>query len=466
MLERLEDVFNKYYDRTAYKNNDSSITYSELWNSACKYADYLKRQGTSPVIIYGDKEIDMVVSIISCILAKRAYVPLGNCTPLSRLKKMIDITESSLIISNNKFDLDIDSYKINELDIFKDYEINKIENDIIYIIFTSGSTGEPKGVPINEDNLLNFIDWISSFYPLSSYEKINVLDQASFSFDLSVADFYYSLFNGHTLIAYQNNNCNNNLYNVEFDRSVDYAVVTPTFIKLCLLNEDFNPNNYSRLKCIYFCGEQLTVSLVSRLWERFPELIIINAYGPTEATSAVSAVVIKKEMLNDKLLPVGITDCFATDIEIVDDEIVLKGRSVFSGYLSGIIGGYYKEGNINCYKTGDLGYINDNMLYCNGRKDTQIKYKGYRIELGEIEYYINQINGVNDSCVIAKKDNNGDVKTLKAFIDINDTNLSSDDIKNYLLEIIPNYMIPKTIVFQKLPINNNGKVDRKALMNL
>ena len=165
-------------------------------------------------------------------------------------------------------------------------------------------------------------------------------------------------------------------------------------------------------------------------------------------------------MLNDKLLPVGITDCFATDIEIIDDEIVLKGRSVFSGYLSGIIGGYYKEGNINCYKTGDLGYINDNMLYCNGRKDTQIKYKGYRIELGEIEYYINQINGVNDSCVIAKKDNNGDVKTLKAFIDINDTNLSSDDIKNYLLEIIPNYMIPKTIVFQKLPINNNGKVDR------
>ena len=466
MLERLEDVFNKYYDRIAYKNNDSSITYSELWNSACKYADYLKRQGTSPVIIYGDKEIDMVVSIISCILAKRAYVPLGNCTPLSRLKKMIDITESSLIISNNKFDLDIDSYKINELDIFKSYEINKIENDIIYIIFTSGSTGEPKGVPINEDNLLNFIDWISSFYPLSSYEKINVLDQASFSFDLSVADFYYSLFNGHTLIAYLNNNCNNNLYNVEFDRSVDYAVVTPTFIKLCLLNEDFNPNNYSRLKCIYFCGEQLTVSLVSRLWDRFPELIIINAYGPTEATSAVSAVVIKKEMLNDKLLPVGITDCFATDIEIVDDEIVLKGRSVFSGYLSGIIGGYYKEGNINCYKTGDLGYINDNMLYCNGRKDTQIKYKGYRIELGEIEYYINQINGVNDSCVIAKKDNNGDVKTLKAFIDINDTNLSSDDIKNYLLEIIPNYMIPKTIVFQKLPINNNGKVDRKALMNL
>ena len=144
MLERLEDVFNKYYDRIAYKNNDSSITYSELWNSACKYADYLKRQGTSPVIIYGDKEIDMVVSIISCILAKRAYVPLGNCTPLSRLKKIIDITESSLIISNNKFDLDIDSYKINELDIFKDYEINKIENDIIYIIFTSGSTGEPK----------------------------------------------------------------------------------------------------------------------------------------------------------------------------------------------------------------------------------------------------------------------------------------------------------------------------------
>ena len=466
MIEKLEELFNKYSDRVFYKVNSESITYSLLWKKACLYADYLRRQGSRPVIIYGDKEIEMVISIISCILAKRAYVPIGSCTPLNRIKKIIEITNSTLVISNNKLDIDIECCVLEDLYKYKDYELNNINNDIIYIIFTSGSTGEPKGVPISEDNLLNFIEWISSFYPLSSYKNINVLDQASFSFDLSVADFYYALFNGHTLIAYLNNSCDNNLYNVHFDKNIDYAVVTPTFIKLCLLNEDFNPNNYPNLRCIYFCGEQLTVSLVSKLWDRFPDLIIINAYGPTEATSAVSAIVIEREMLDDKLLPVGKVDNFATDIEIVNGQIVLKEKSVFSGYLSNIVGGYYKEGSVNCYKTGDLGYIRNGMLYCSGRVDNQIKYKGYRIELGDIENHINKIDGVNDSCVIAKKDDNGDVKTLKAFVDTNDSKLDSENIKNFLRNTIPNYMIPKTIIFQKLPVNNNGKVDRKALMDL
>lgn len=180
----------------------------------------------------------------------------------------------------------------------------------------------------------------------------------------------------------------------------------------------------------------------------------------------VSAIVIEKEMLDDKLLPVGDVDNFATDIEIINGQIVLKGKSVFSGYLSNIVGGYYKEDGINCYKTGDLGYIRNGMLYCSGRVDNQIKYKGYRIELGDIENHINKIDGVNDSCVIAKKDDNGDVKTLKAFVDTNDSKLDSESIKNILKNTIPNYMIPKTIIFQKLTVNNNGKVDRKALMDL
>ena len=466
MIEKLEELFNKYSDRIFYKVSNEKITYSLLWKKACLYAEYLKRQGSGPVILYGDKELEMVISIISCILAKRAYVPVGSCTPLNRIKKIIEITNSSLVISNDKLDLDIECCILDDLNKYMNYELIDNNNDIIYIIFTSGSTGEPKGVPISEDNLLNFIEWISSFYPLSSYRNINVLDQASFSFDLSVADFYYALFNGHTLIAYLNNSCDNKLYDVQFDKSVDYAVVTPTFIKLCLLNEDFNPNNYSNLKCIYFCGEQLTVSLVSKLWDRFPDLTIINAYGPTEATSAVSAIVIKKKMLDDSLLPVGEVEHFATDIEIINDQIVLKGKSVFSGYLSNIIGGYYNEGDTNCYKTGDLGYIKNGMLYCSGRVDNQIKYKGYRIELGDIENHINKIEGVNDSCVIAKRDNNGDVKTLKAFVDTLDSKLDGEDIRNSLRNAIPNYMIPKTIVFQKLPVNSNGKVDRKALMNL
>lgn len=167
-------------------------------------------------------------------------------------------------------------------------------------------------------------------------------------------------------------------------------------------------------------------------------------------------------MLDNILLPVGDISNNACIIDIIDNEIVLKGKSVFNGYLGNIKGGYYKEGNLNCFKTGDIGYIENNLLYCVGRLDNQIKYKGYRIELSEIEYYLNSIKEINNSCCIAIKDNNI-VKSIKAFIQVN-TSITDIEIKDKLSKLIPNYMIPKTIIIlDKLPINKNGKIDRKIL---
>ena len=112
--------------------------------------------------------------------------------------------------------------------------VNNIVNDIAYIIFTSGSTGDPKGVPISYSNLLNFIEWVNTLKPLSEYENINVLNQASFSFDLSVADIYYALSNGHTLVALDKDNQEdyNNIFKIISDNNVNVLVITPTFIKL------------------------------------------------------------------------------------------------------------------------------------------------------------------------------------------------------------------------------------------
>lgn len=232
-----------------------------------------------------------------------------------------------------------------------------------------------------------------------------------------------------------------------------------------LINPDFNSNNYPNLECIYFCGELLYINTVKKLFNVFPNIKIINAYGPTEATSAVSAINITKDMLNNKILPVGDMNNNACDIEIIDGEIVIKGASVFSGYLGDVIGGFYKEDNINCFKTGDIGYIKDNLLYCGGRLDNQIKYKGYRIELSEIEYYLNTFDKVIDSCCLAVKDN-GIVKGIKAYVQVS-KDIDEIKIKEKLKSLLPNYMIPKTIVIlNKFPINKNGKIDREALVRL
>ncbi len=465
MIQKIEEVVKRNPNRIAYIVDDKRITYKELWDRVKKYAMLLEKEGTSPVIIYGDKDINVVISLLSCVLANRTYIPIGLCTPKYRINRIIEITKSALILTDYNLDIDgIKCCKLDDLNQYKEDKVKKHDNDYAYMIFTSGSTGDPKGVPISKINLNNFINWISNLKPLSEYKNINVLNQASFSFDLSVADLYYSLCNGHTLIAFNGNIQDDYEKLLDIMHDINVAVMTPTFMKFCILSSEFNEANYPNLNCIYFCGEQLEVKLVQKIFKLFPKIKIINAYGPTEATSAVSASIITPDMANTyKLLPIGDMDKLATKIEIMDDEIVLKGNSVFNGYLGNIIGGYYKEGNINCYKTGDIGYIDNGKLYCKGRKDNQIKYKGYRIELSDIEYNINLIDGVKECAVIAKYNDNLVVKTIVAFI-VAEKNI---DVKKELKKYLPQYMIPKTVkIIDKLPINRNGKIDRKALSEL
>lgn len=465
IIDKIKEIVKLYPNRVAYTVDNESITYENLWDNATKYSKFLKNEGTSPIIIYGNKEINMIISILSCLIAKRAYIPIGTCMPISRINSIIKMTNASLILTD--YEINIPNIKISKITDLSNAPIKEEDNlnNTSYIIFTSGSTGEPKGVPISYNNLDNFVTWISNIYPLSDYHNINVLNTASFSFDLSVADLYYSLCNGHTLFA-TNNSCLCSYFDI-FNtlKDINLIVCTPTYIKLCLLDSSFNSQNYPNLKCIYFCGEQLEINLVKKLYLLFPNIDIINAYGPTEATSAVSAIRINRKMLNEDILPVGDINNLAVNIEIINNEIVLKGKSVFNGYLNITTDNVYKENGINCYKTGDLGYIRNNKLYITGRKDNQIKYKGYRIELHDIENNILQIKDVIDCAVIAKYDENNIVKILKAFVV--SKNKDSNYIKEKLKTMLPNYMIPKSIVIlDKLPVNLNGKIDRKALSKL
>lgn len=467
MLNKIRSQAEQHPNRIAYKVNEAFITYGELWKNAIFYAELLKKQGTAPVIIYGHKEIEVIVSILACIIANRTYIPIDLHTPFFRLKKIADVTQASLLITNEALSLEaITCCKLTELKKFERACTKTADHEFIYTIFTSGSTGEPKGVPISKTNLNNFVNWISALKPLCDYHEINVLNQACFSFDLSVADLYYTLCNGHTLIALDRIDDYDSVFKTIRQNKIGLAVVTPTFIKLCLLNRDFNEHHYPDLQCIYFCGEQLEVKTAKQLFERFHHIKIINAYGPTEATSAVSAIVITKDMTNQKILPVGETNAFATDIEIVDGEIILKGASVFNGYLGGQVGGHYKENNVNCYKTGDLGNIIDSKLYCKGRKDSQVKFKGYRIELTDIEYHLSLISGIHECAVVPKYTEDRIVKSLKAFI-VADKGIESSDVKKELLQLLPSYMVPKSIqIIDRMPTNSNGKTDRKALMSL
>lgn len=449
IIDKLEEILSK--SDNYYQIDDNQIYYKDILQKAKNLSNYLN---TSPVVIYGHKEIDMIISIVSCIMSKTTYVPIDISIPKDRIKKIIEDVNAKLIIVNNNEKLKINAIKkIQEIQALKDtMTYNNNNSEYAYIIYTSGTTGNPKGIPITRKNLNNFINWISNIV-LKDYKGCNVLNQANFNFDLSVVDIYFSLFNNCNLYAYSNYDFN--ISDFILKNNINLAIMTPTFVKLCLLEEKFNEKNIPNLKCIYFCGEFLDKNVVKKLWEKFPNLKIINAYGPTEATSAVSTVNVTKDMLNYEVLPIGEKNTNATTIEIIDDEIVLSGNSVFPGYLN--------DKKISKFYTNDLGYYYKNYLFIKGRKDNQIKYKGYRIELYDIENNILNIDGVKEAVVVPIRNFN-EVKMLKAYV-VSDK-LKEEDIKKILKEKIPSYMIPKKIIIiEKIPINNNGKYDRKKLEN-
>lgn len=460
---KIEALNPQYAAKAAYICGEKRLTYAKLYEKAERIAAVLKAQGGGAVAVLGNKEPEMIISILACIMARRAYVPLEDNLPQARIVAAIRQAECTLVLKNGSAcpDCGISCSSLAELEhATKKPADGGAQNETAYIIFTSGSTGTPKGVPISYANLGNFTRWICSDEVLSGFEHPVVFSPASFGFDLSVAGIYYALSAGGTIVTVsrEEQKSFDGIFAALQKNSAEIAVLTPTFMKLCLLNADFNEENFPRLRCCWFCGERLEKALCEKLLRRFPSLKIINAYGPTEATCAVCSAMITAETLAaGEPLPVGDISSAACKIEIENGEIILSGTSVFGGY----IGAAERTGGR--FATGDLGEIRGGKLYCTGRADGRIKYKGYRIELGDIEANILAIGGVRACCAVAKRSKNGDTAYIKVFVSAEPT-LGEETLRTALKSALPEYMIPKVIeLLPQLPVNEHGKTDRRLL---
>ena len=244
---------------------------------------------------------------------------------------------------------------------------------------------------------------------------------------------------------------------------------------MCLQSEQFNENLLPQLRQMLFCGETLCKQCVEKIFERFHEIKIINFYGPTEATVAVTAIEIKKGMLESKEnLPIG---CVKKDCEIIlekdTNEILIVGDSVSIGYLNDFnlteksffkskISGIEKRG----YRTGDAGHTINDILYYDGGIDNQIKLHDYRVEIEDIENNIRTLPFIKNAVVVPIIEKNK-IKYLSTVIILNgkfEGNIILS-LKNSLKNLLPLYMIPRKVkVMNSLPINGNGKIDRKKIM--
>ncbi len=410
--------------------------------------------GREPVLIYGEKSPEYVIAIVGCLWAGRPYIPTGAHIPPARIKTMLAASGAKTAVALSPLPGEIQN-GVPCLAVPRQgaayFALPPVaEEDVAYILFTSGSTGTPKGVMVTYGNLENFIGWFTDLPAVAGIYPHAVLNQAQFSFDLSVADLYYTLYTGCTLELPPEgvplSACGSR---------AELAVMTPSHADYCLLDEHFAAQALPCLQTVFFCGEPLRGGTVRRLWQRFPGLRVINAYGPTEATCAVSAAEITPELAAGETLPIGRDGGEAVNITIsVENRICLKGQSVAAGYLNG-------ERFDGSFMTGDLGYFENGYLWYCGRCDDQIKYKGYRIEPVEIEAALIAQTGVRQAVVLPRCDRLGRVIALKALV-ATDGTTDEETLREALRRTLPDYMIPRQIVFlEALPMTVNGKMDRR-----
>lgn len=467
--------------KIALIGENETLSWLEFQSKVDETVSFLKENKLDnpsyPFIIYGHKEVAFIVSVYACIKLSIPYIPIDVFYPNERLIAIKQISKSEVIINCSNQDLALEggieiNFNPSEISIGKRNLLTErkeiSQNPLVYIIFTSGSTGEPKGVQITLDAIQTFTDWMTHDFGFSTNDVfVNI---ANFSFDLSVFELMTFAGIGGTLLLNQKSTTEDLDILQERIKAKKGTVLvsTPSFsLNLSRIEDSVIVDT---LKYFLFCGEMLPNLLAKKLLENYPKTKVINTYGPTEATVATTLIEITKEIVDIyDPLPIG-KPKRDSEIRIENDEIIIVGNNVSIGYLNRLdlnIEKFTTVNDVRAFKTGDLGYFKDGFLFCKGRNDDQVKLHGFRIELNEITSKINQIDYVVNSETIALR-RNGEVKKIVSIVELK-SSFPEDykkDIAEKLSHIIPYYMIPSD--FKKIdimPLNQNGKTDKKALEN-
>lgn len=476
----------------AFRTADEVLNYESLWDRSGRLASFLyaKKLGhQTPIVVYGHMGTDMPVSFLACVKAGHPYIPVDTSIPMERIRLIVEKSGTALVMNTTDNVLDFDNVVVlhvptlqleTEEPIGEEYWVQS--DEVFYIIYTSGSTGNPKGVQITAANLQSFNDWMTGDFPLEQGKVF--LNQAPFSFDLSVMDFYPALQSGGSVHALEKEVINKPKF--LFENLSRFALQiwtsTPSFVQMCFTNPDFNQKMLPKLEVFLFCGEVLPITVVKELKKRFPKVRIFNMYGPTEATVAVTSVEITEELIEkEKVIPVGYSKpdmrIFVMDEagnllpEGEKGELVLAGLSVSKGYLGEPVlteNAFSIMNGMSAYRTGDAGFIQNGLVYCQGRLDYQIKLHGYRMELEEIEFHLNQSEYIEAAIVIPYASSE-EIEYLIAAVVPADHDFEKEykltaAIRKDLALRLPTYMIPRKFTYHTaIPITMNGKADRKRM---
>ncbi len=472
------------------------VSYAELDQASDEWAARLIDSGVKPgdfVVLLLPRSPDLIVGILATLKAGAAYVPIEPDTPAARCEFILHDSGATAILSHRDFvdDIALDGIPVLAMDFptepSSSVSINVANVDgssPAYMMYTSGSTGVPKGVVVPHRAVARLV--INSEFAQLNESRV-FAQLAPASFDAATFEIWGTLLHGATLVLPQG-------YGLPELSTLDSILksngVTTLWLTAALFNAiiDESPELLSNVKEVLTGGEALSVAHICRALAILPDTTFINGYGPTENTTFTCCYRIPADFSGlSASVPIG-RPISNTEVYIVDDQqklapIGVPGELLIGG--DGLALGYWKRNELNeqafipdtlsgasdssdarLYRTGDYcRYLPDGNIEFLGRRDDQIKIRGFRIELGEVEKAFLDLNEVQKAAVIYEPI--GDSGRLVAFVAPVDANTTSAHLARSLRDRLPRHLIPSRILLlSELPISQNGKVDRQALMQI
>ena len=466
-------------EHTAVVFKDKKYTYKELDEISDRLGKYIASLGigTEDVVSILIPRCEyMAIAPMGVIKAGAAYQPLDPSYPKDRLMYMLKDSAAKLLIADRELLHLVDDYQGPVL--YTD-EIMRLENtevelkkpklhDLFILLYTSGSTGVPKGCMLEYGNITAFCHWYRKYYGIDA--DCRVAAYASFGFDASMMDIYGAITNGAQLHIIPEEI---RLDFIGLQKYFEENGITHSFMTTQVGRQFALEMDCKSLRYLSIGGEKLVPCKPPKNYK------LLNAYGPTEATIFTTIFEIDKYYPN---VPIGkaldnfklyITDKFGHMLPYgACGELMLSGWQISRGYLNKpekTAEVYTKniyddtEGYEVLYHSGDVvRYLPDGNIQIIGRKDSQVKIRGFRIELSEVEEVIRRYQGIKDATVVAFDDPNGG-KYIAAYV-VSDSEVDIRGLNDFIKETKPAYMVPAvTMQIDKIPLNQNQKVNKKAL---
>ena len=466
---------------------DKQFTYAEVDEISDRIAGYIASKGLGAediVSVLIPRCEWMPIASLGVMKAGCAYQPLDPTYPKERLNFMMQDASAKLLIADAELRPIVDEYQgdviltknLMELPTPGSLPEGPKPNSLYIMLYTSGSTGVPKGCQLVHSNMVAFIHWYHRYFDLQETDKVTAY--ASYGFDACMYDMYPALTRGACVyIIPEELRLDLIALNDYFEREG----ITNAFMTTQVAYQFATTIENHSLKHFMTGGEKLASLVPPKGYK------LHNGYGPTETTILETCYQVDKKLNN---IPIG-KALDNTRLYIVDPqghrlpvgaagELWVSGPQVSRGYLnrpektaevyidnpfipltshlSPLTSKYAR-----CYRTGDIvRYLPDGNISFVGRRDGQVKIRGFRIELKEIEGVIREFPGIKDVTVQAF-DENGGGKFVAAYI-VSDETIDIEALNNFILDQKPPYMVPAvTMQIDKIPLNQNQKVNKRAL---